>query len=96
MFGYAVLALVCFVCLVSIAAIIGFSTSDGTPSTGEIILLVCFMLLCAVFGLCSLKRYYQSEVSTYKKPEIQMQITTSIENGTVASDTLYIYKFKKY
>ena len=95
MFGYYLLAIVCFISIIALTLMIGYCISDK-PGTIDTIIMIAFIVILLIFGLTSLKRIYKSEVKTTELPQIELEITTVVApDGSTQSDTTYIYKFKQ-
>lgn len=97
MFGYYILAIVCFITIIALTLVLGYSVNkDCRLSAIDTISIIAFVIVLLIFGLTSLRRIYKSEVKTVEQPKIELKITTIVApNDSVQSDTTYIYKFKQ-
>lgn len=95
MFGYYLVAIICFITIIALALVVGYCINDELTTMDTIVMIV-FIVILMIFGLTSLKRIYKSEVKTVEQPKIELEITTVVApDGSAKSDTTYIYKFKQ-
>lgn len=97
MFGYYILAIVCFITIITLTLVLGYSMNkDCRLDAIDTISIIAFIVILLVFEITSLRRIYKSGVKTTEQPQIELEITTIVApDGSTQSDTTYIYKFKQ-